>query len=230
MSFYRWETTAKDAARSLIISDAIYADEDWSNDSSKSEVDDFISGLRGSSDDIEVWINSPGGDVVLASQIYTALKERSGKVTVKIDGIAASAASVIAMAGDEVLMSPTSSIMIHDPATVAGGNLKEMQSAMNVLEEVKENIINAYVLKTKLSRNEISEMMERETWLGANLAVKKGFADGVLFAETAEDYKPISVTFAQTRQPQKLIASLKKMQAHGRKVDDLLERINLIEI
>jgi len=109
--------------------------------------------------DISVWINSPGGDVFAASQIYNMLKEYKGKVNVKIDGLAASAASVIAMAGDEISMSPVAMLMIHNPSTLIWGEEADMVKAREMLAEVKESIINAYEVKTKLSREKISKMM-----------------------------------------------------------------------
>jgi len=127
-----------------------------------------------------VWINSPGGDCVAAAQIYNMLTAYSGKVTVKIDGIAASAASVIAMAGDTVLVSPVSMLMIHNPATIAWGDHADMQKAIDMLSEVKESIINAYVLKTGLSRARLSHLMDAETWMDANKALELGFADGII--------------------------------------------------
>ena len=127
-----------------------------------------------------MWINSPGGDCVAAAQIYNMLSNYKGKVTVKIDGIAASAASVIAMAGDTVLVSPVSMLMIHNPATIAWGDHAEMQKAMDMLAEVKESIINAYVLKTGLSRPKLSHLMDAETWMDANKAVELGFADDII--------------------------------------------------
>ncbi len=115
-----------------------------------------------------------------AAQIYNMLSNYKGKVTVKIDGIAASAASVIAMAGDTVLVSPVSMFMIHNPATMAWGDHTEMQKAMDMLSEVKESIINAYVLKTGLSRPKLSHLMDAETWMDANKAVELGFADDIM--------------------------------------------------
>jgi len=135
--------------------------------------------------DIVLFLNSPGGDVFAASQIYTMLMEYKGNITVKIDGIAASAASVIAMAGTEVLMSPTSCMMIHNPLTIAFGDAEDMQKAIAMLGEVKESIINAYELKTNLSRAKISHLMDSETWMNANKAVELGFADGILYAGEA---------------------------------------------
>ena len=109
------------------------------------------------------------------------LREYPGTVTVKIDSIAASAASVVAMAGDRVLMSPTGMLMIHDPSTIAMGNSEDMRKAIDVLNEVKESIINAYTAKTGLSHARIANLMSNETWMNAKKAVELGFADGILF-------------------------------------------------
>ena len=129
--------------------------------------------------DIIVWINSPGGDCIAAAQIYNMLMEYKGNVTIKIDGIAASAASVIAMAGTRVLVSPVSMMMIHNPMTVAMGNAEEMQKTIAMLDEVKESIVNAYEIKTGMSRAKISRLMDAETWMDANSAVEMGFADEI---------------------------------------------------
>ena len=130
--------------------------------------------------DVTVWINSPGGDCVAAAQIYNMLMEYPGSVTVKIDGIAASAASVIAMAGTRVLMSPVSMLMIHNPMTVAFGDSGEMQKAIEMLGSVKDSIINAYEIKTGLSRTKLSHLMDAETWMDANKAIELGFADEIM--------------------------------------------------
>lgn len=136
-----------------------------------------------------LWINSPGGNVFAAAEIYTMLRDYKGKITVKIDAIAASAASVIAMAGNTVLMSPVAMLMIHDPSTLAYGNTKDMEHAISVLTEVKESIINAYAAKTGLTHSRISKLMENETWMNAKKAVELGFADEILFEakEPGED-------------------------------------------
>ena len=138
--------------------------------------------------DITVWINSPGGSVFAAAEIYTMLcdysNNKKGKVTVKIDAIAASAASVVAMAGERVLMSPVAMLFIHDPMTMAMGNAADMEKAITTLNEIKESIINAYQKKTGLSRNKISKLMSDETWLNAKKAVELGFADEILFADS----------------------------------------------
>lgn len=136
--------------------------------------------------DLTVWISSYGGSVFAGASIYNALKEHKGKVTVKIDDKAMSAASVIAMAGDEILMSPTAVLMIHNPMTGGYGDMHDLRKVADVLDTVKESIMNAYVAKTGLSLEEISNMMDAETWLSANAAVGKGFADKVLYQDEAE--------------------------------------------
>lgn len=141
----------------------------------------FRNELSKVSGDLTVWINSPGGDVFAASQIYTMLRNHKGKVTVKIDGIAASAASVVAMAGDETLITPTGMLMIHNPATIAMGNKSDMEQAIKLLDEVKEGIINAYEEKSHQSRAKIAHMMDEETWLNAKKALSLGLVDGILF-------------------------------------------------
>ena len=153
------------------------AEESWFDDDVTPRL--FKDELDSGGGDITVWINSPGGDCVAAAQIYNMLTNYNGKVTVKIDGIAASAASVIAMAGNTVLMSPVSMMMIHNPATAAFGDHAEMQKAIDMLAEVKESIINAYAIKTGLTRAKLSHLMDSETWMDANKAVELGFADDI---------------------------------------------------
>lgn len=143
----------------------------------------FKDELFSGSGPITVWINSPGGDCIAASQIYTMLMDYKGDVTVKIDGVAASAASVVAMAGTKVLIAPTALMMIHNPATMAFGDHADMEKAIDMLSEVKESIINAYELKTGLSRVQLSHMMDDTTWMNAKWAVELGFADGILTDE-----------------------------------------------
>ncbi len=146
--------------------------------------------------DITLWVNSPGGNVFAAAEIYTMLRDYPGNVTVRIASIAASAASVVAMAGNLVQMSPTALIMIHDPSTIAMGNAKDMEKAITTLNEVKESIINAYAYKTGLSRNRISKLMSDETWLNAKKAVELGFADEVLFENKPNAKKAVELGFA----------------------------------
>lgn len=163
--------------RTLYLDGAI-ASESWFDDDVTPAL--FKSELTSGKGNITVWINSPGGDCFAAAQIYNMLRDYGGKVTVKIDGIAASAASVIAMAGDEVLVSPVSMIMIHNPATVAMGDHNDMQKAIEMLDSVKNSIIDAYALKTGLSKGKLSSLMDNETWMDSSEAVKLGFADSVI--------------------------------------------------
>lgn len=191
MKFWNWKNEAD--VRTLTI-DGVIAEESWFDDDITPKM--FRDELFNGSGDIELYINSPGGDCIAASQIYTMLMEYTGNVTVKIDGLAASAASVIAMAGTEVLMSPTSMLMIHNPWTMAMGDHNDMQKAIDVLNEVKESIINAYELKTGMSRAKISRLMEDETWMNAKKAVDLGFADGVLEQTVAIVGAPVAFSSA----------------------------------
>lgn len=147
----------------------------------------FRDELNAGEGDVTVWINSPGGNVFAAAEIYTMLKDYKGSITVKIDAIAASAASVVAMAGDTVQMSPVAMLMIHDPSTVAMGNTKDMEKAIEVLNEVKESIINAYASKSGLSHARIANLMSNETWMNAKKAVELGFADEILFSKKEDE-------------------------------------------
>lgn len=148
---------------------------------------------------INVYIDSYGGDVLAASAIYTMLREYKGHVKVKIPAIAASAASVIAMAGDEVFMSPTAFLMIHDPSTYFAGNITEMQQTLDSMKAVKEGIMNAYERKAKnISREKIAELMTNETWLDYNQAKEYGFVDGEVGNEQVFD--PVLVNSLRDRQ------------------------------
>ena len=179
--FWKWknqtETETAPAVRTLFLNGTI-AEESWFDDDVTPQL--FKDELMSGGGDIVVWINSPGGDCVAAAQIYNMLMDYKGCVTVKIDGIAASAASVIAMAGNRVLVSPVSMMMIHNPMTVAMGDKAEMEKAIDMLSSVKESIINAYEIKTGLSRSKISHLMDAETWMDANAAVELGFADEIM--------------------------------------------------
>lgn len=176
-----WNFSEAENGETVLRLDGEIASESWWGDEVTPKL--FMSELAKCDGNITVWINSPGGDVVAGSQIYTALKEHKGQVTVKIDGIAASAASVIAMAGDFVYMSPTSLLMIHDPMTIAMGDEGAMEQAIAVLRECKESIINAYSLKTGISRAKVSRLMSDETWMNAKKAVELGFADKILYTD-----------------------------------------------
>lgn len=150
----------------------------------------FREELESGEGDVTVWINSPGGNVFAAAEIYTMLKEYAGKVTVRIASLAASAASVIAMAGEKIQMSPTALMMIHDPSTMAWGNAADMQKAIDTLNAVKDSIINAYAAKTNMRRSKIAELMENETWMDARKALDLGFCDEVLYTGAEEEPEP----------------------------------------
>ena len=201
----------------------------------------FKNELMSGSGNITVWINSPGGDCVAAAQIYNMLMEYPGNVTVKIDGIAASAASVIAMAGTRVCVSPVSMRMIHNPMTFAFGNTAEMQKAIDMLGEVKESIINAYEIKTGMSRAKLSRLMDAETWMNANKAVELGFADEILQRETSSENEmteAAATAFSRASVTNSLMEKLSarcrigakptETKTNERSVDDLMERLNLI--
>jgi ATP-dependent Clp protease protease subunit len=175
--FWNWARDENTGVRTLYL-DGVIAEDSWFDDDVTPKA--FKAELTAGEGDIVIWLNSPGGDCIAASQIYAMLMDYKGKVTVKIDGIAASAASVIAMAGTTVLMAPTALMMVHNPLTVAIGDSEEMQKAIAMLSEVKESIINAYEIKTGLSRTKLSHLMDAETWLNANKAIELGFADDIL--------------------------------------------------
>jgi len=172
-----WNWVKNEEERILFLNGEI-SDETWYGDEVTPKI--FKSELEAGKGDVTVWINSPGGDVFAAAQIYNMLMDYKGSVIIKIDGLAASAASVIAMAGTEVLMSPVAMMMIHNPMTIAIGDSEEMKKAGSMLEEVKESIMNAYEIKTGLSRSRISKLMDAESWFNAKKAVELHFADGIL--------------------------------------------------
>lgn len=181
--FWNWIKDS-DETRTLRLEGPIDEESFWGDEITPQMFRDELNAGEG---DVTVWINSPGGNVFAAAEIYTMLKDYKGSITVKIDAIAASAASVVAMAGDTVQMSPVAMLMIHDPSTVAMGNTKDMEKAIEVLNEVKESIINAYAAKSGLSHARIANLMSNETWMNAKKAVELGFADEILFAKKEDE-------------------------------------------
>lgn len=176
--FWNWVRNEEDGQRILYL-DGVIAQESWFGDEVTPAV--FKAELDAGNQPITVHINSVGGDCVAASQIYTMLMDYPADVTVQIDGIAASAASVVAMAGTKVCMSPTALMMAHNPWTSASGDAADMKRAVALLDEVKESIINAYQIKTGLSRQQLSDIMDGETWMNAYRAKELGFCDEVLY-------------------------------------------------
>lgn len=243
--FWNWLSVKDEAGedtneRVLEINGEI-ASESWFDDDVTPKLfkDELLSG----SGPITIWLNSPGGDCIAASQIYSMLMDYAGDVTIKIDGIAASAASVIAMAGTKVLMAPTALMMIHNPMTLAYGNKDEMTKAIEMLDEVKESIVNAYEIKTGMSRAKLSHLMDSETWMNVNKAIELGFADDIL-----EDKKKkcasdeLAFSFAAKRSEMALLNKLEAkfktrecplvkavQETKGTPISDLEKRLNLLK-
>ena len=207
--FWRWVKNEETGDKNVLRLEGVIAQESWWDDEvSPKEFREELNSCKG---DIEVYINSPGGDLFAASQIYTMLMEYKGSVTVKIDGVAASAASVIAMAGTPTAMSPTSSMMIHNPWTVTIGNEEDLQASIEFLAEVKESIINAYELKTGLPREKISELMTAETWMNAKKALELGFCDEILFTDGKNNDNEISASlYSRLKVQNALIQKIKR--------------------
>ena len=244
--FWNWKTqtvtnqeTQETVTERTLFLNGTIAEESWFDDDVTPQI--FKDELNSGSGDITVWINSPGGDCIAAAQIYNMLMDYKGNVTVKIDGIAASAASVIAMAGTKVLVSPVSMLMIHNPMTVAYGNSAEMQKAIDMLGCVKDSILNAYEIKTGLSRTKLSHLMDAETWMDANKAIELGFADELMQRSAATDEVPVpqvSMMFSRTAVVNSLMDKLAakcKIEAKPTQTetkvtaDSLMDRLNHIK-
>lgn len=223
--FWNWVRDS-DEERTLYLNGVISEETWWGDEVTPKQ---FKNELLAGSGSITVWINSPGGDVFAAAQIYNMLMDYTGKVTVKIDGLAASAASVIAMAGGDVYMSPVSMLMIHNPSTIAIGDSEEMLRAKALLDEVKESIINAYELKSGLSRAKLSHLMDAETWMNANKAIELGFADKIMFMESEPPDSEDSLIFSRMAVTNSLIRKLPKQQPKkGTPIESLEKRLSLI--
>lgn len=248
--FWEWKNQAEAGSERVLELYGTIAETSWFDDDVTPKM--FHDELFAGKGPVTVWLNSPGGDCIAASQIYTMLMDYKDDVTVKIDGIAASAASVIAMAGTRVLMAPTALMMIHNPMTMAYGNQADMEKAIEMLDEVKESIMNAYEIKTSLSRAKLSHLMDSETWMNANKAIELGFADDIL-KDSKKDAADIpayafSGKETETRLMNKLTAhykpkdkgmtpaqaaaipAVKEIPAQaGKTYDELMTRLNLIK-
>ena len=245
--FWNWVRNEDTGAAELIFNGPI-SEDTWFGDEITPAI--FRNDLAKISGDLTVWLNSPFFNDTATTQIYTMLRNHKGKVTVKIDGIAASAASVVAMAGDETLIAPTGMLMIHNPSTVAFGNKEAMQKAIELLDEVKESIINAYEEKSGLSRSKIARMMDEETWLNAKKAQSLGLVDGILFAgstpqpkpeedpddgdeDTPEEDEPkkdnlTAMSYSRAATMQSLMQKV-SAEHKGTPVDQLMSRLNLLK-
>jgi len=207
MSRKFWNWVRNDNDERILMLNGEISNETWFGDEITPE--EFRGELNSGQGKVTVWINSPGGDCFAAAQIYNMLMEYPGTVDVHIDGIAASAASVIAMAGNHVAISPVGMMMIHNPATVSIGDEWEMKKAMDMLSEVKESIINAYELKTGLPRKQLSNMMNAESWMNAKKALELGFADSILYDGDDEDDEPEGMIFSRAAVTNSLLNKLK---------------------
>ncbi|MCM1219554.1 MAG: Clp protease ClpP [Lachnospiraceae bacterium] len=230
--FWNFVKNEETSETELIFNGPISDETWWGDEITPSLFRDELAKISGN---LTVWLNSPGGDCFAASQIYTMLRNHNGKVTVKIDGIAASAASVVAMAGDETFIAPTAMLMIHNPMTFASGNKADMEKAIELLEEVKESIMNAYVRKTSLPRNKISKLMDDETWLNAEKALQLGFVDGILFDEkSAEDVpeepenKAVTMIYSTAKIRNSFLQKV-SAKSSGIPLEQLEKRLNLLK-
>ena len=220
-----WNWIRNEGEPDILVLSGEISDETWFGNETKPKM--FKADLDKCTGDITVWINSPGGDVFAAAQIYNMLMDYPGGVTVKIDSLAASAASVVAMAGTEVLMSPVAMMMIHNPMTVAIGDSAEMKRAVAMLDEVKESIMNAYEIKTGLSRTRLSSLMDAESWFNASKAVELGFADKILFSDE-EQKQPEAMMFSRAAVTNSLLSKLIPEKKTGTPIDQLEKRLSLI--
>jgi ATP-dependent Clp protease protease subunit len=241
--FWRWvkneEPDNFGSDRTLYLNGEI-SDETWYGDEVTPKL--FRDELASGEGNITLWINSPGGDVFAAAQIYNMLMDYPYYVTVKIDALAASAASVIAMAGTKVCMSPVAMLMIHNPMTIAIGDSEEMQKAIDMLSEVKESIMNAYEIKSGISRNKISRLMDAETWMNAKEAKRLGFVDEILFdgSDLSKEKfalgreEDVEMLFSRKAVTDSLLSKLipkeepEKKKPHTVKVTELKKRLSLL--
>lgn len=184
-------------------------------------------------DTLNIEINSGGGDIFAGSEIYTMIKSYQGHKEVNIVGLAASSASVIAMAGDKVKISPTGQFMMHNVSAVSAGDYRDMDKMSEELKIANDGIANAYMIKTNKGREEILDLMDKETWLSATKAVELGFADEVMFVG---DNSPLLVASAYTSQmlPQEVVnKTLALLTNMGDNNSDVLlntNKLNLLKL
>lgn len=205
--FWNWVRNEEDSDERILMLNGHISTETWLGDDVTPEI--FRDELNSGTGNVTVWINSPGGDCFAAAQIYNMLMEYRGNVDVRIDGIAASAASVIAMAGNTVSISPVGMMMIHNPATISIGDEQEMKRAIDRLSEIKESIINAYELKTGLPRKQLSNLMNAESWFNAKKAKELGFVDSILYGDKEDEDKAEGMIFSSVAVTNSLLDKLR---------------------
>ncbi len=191
---------------------------------------------KANGEDLDVTINSVGGDVFAGSEIYTMLMGYKGEVVVKIVGVAASAASIIAMAGDKVLISPTAEMMIHNITSQASGDYRDFEHESNILKDYNSTIANAYIIKTGMNKDELLAMMDEETWLTPEKALEHEFVDEIMFIN--DDAPELAAGLYSMMLPpnviEKIRGTIKKPQGFQRekeaKTDILMARLNLLKL
>ena len=181
----------------------------WYDSTSAVDVDNALKEAK--NNDLVVRLNSPGGSAFDGIAIYNRLKEHPGKVTIHVDGWACSAASIIAMAGDEVIMGAGAMIMIHEASTIVWGNKRDFRSQADMLEELENGIIDIYMTKAKVSREEIREKVDAETWFSATKAIEIGFATSTT-TTVEENNEDVSNLMNQVAQLQNEINQIKNKQ------------------
>ena len=185
---------------------------------------------------LTMWINSPGGNVFAAAEVYTALKEYPGEITAKIPAIAASAATIIAMAADKIYMSPPAMFMIHRPSTIAWGNTDAMEEAINLLQEIESSMIETYHAKTGIAKETLAEMLNEEYWMSSSKALEQGFIDGILIDEPAPqeedppENKVIAYDFKPSSHLKKVVASLSGYKPEPPAKPEPVDTANLVEV
>jgi len=179
---------AKDKKKAEVILYASIGESWWGDSVSAKQFSDTLKTV-GEVDELDIRINSPGGDVFDGMTIYNRLKQHKAKKTVYIDGMAASIASIIALAGDDIVIGEGAAYMIHLPWTFAMGNRNDLDNTVNLLIDIEEQMVGLYQRKTKIPRTEIKTMLEKETWLFGSEAVEKGFVD-----RTMEESIPVAAS------------------------------------
>lgn len=190
---------------------------------------------KANGEDLDIIINSVGGDVFAGSEIYTMLMGYKGGVVVKIVGVAASAASIIAMAGEKILISPTAEMMIHNVTSRASGDYRDFEHESNVLRDYNSTIANAYMIKTGMDKDELLAMMDEEIWLTPEKALEYKFVDEIMFTNDAP--KLAAGLYSMMLPPnviEKIRGTIKKPQGFQRekeaKTDILMARLNLLKL
>lgn len=168
-------------------------------------------------ENVDLTINSYGGAVDAGNEIYTALKNYPGKITAEII-MAGSAASIIAMGANVIKMSPVGQMMIHNVSMGAGGDYHEMDKASEILQKANQSLAQAYILKTGKSEEEILSLMDKETWLTAQEAVEKGFADEILFTEA--EHPMLAANFGSGLVSPKIVDEMKRLKMENEKLKE----------